>query len=95
MPETCRVFWQNEFGKLVRLVGFIKTGNNMLEEHTASFFRIGEARWHAVGVFARIRQKVILKQKATMGVSLQISIFASTLCTSDVEQLLHYVIYRR
>ena len=24
MPETGRVFWQNKFGKLVRLVGFIK-----------------------------------------------------------------------
>jgi hypothetical protein len=24
MPERCRVFWQNKFGKLVRLVGFIK-----------------------------------------------------------------------
>jgi len=24
LPETCRVSWQNKFGKLVRLFGFIK-----------------------------------------------------------------------
>jgi hypothetical protein len=67
----------------------------MLEEHTASFFQIAEAWWHAGGVFARIRQKVILKQKVTIGVPLQISIFASTLSTLEAEHLLHYVIYRR
>jgi hypothetical protein len=37
----------------------LKRGNNMLEEHTASFFRIGEARRNAGDVFARLRQKVI------------------------------------
>jgi len=66
----------------------------MIEEHTASFFRIGEARCHAGGVFARIRQKFILNQKTTV-VPLQISIFASTLSTLETEQLLHYVIHRR
>jgi len=60
----------------------------MLEEHAASFFRTGEARWHAGGVFALIRQKVILNQKVTLGVPPQISIFASTLATLDAEQLL-------
>jgi hypothetical protein len=24
MPETCRVLWQNKFGWLVRLVGYLK-----------------------------------------------------------------------
>ena len=67
----------------------------MLEEHTASFLRIDEVRWHADGVFAWIRQKVILNQKTTIEVPLHISIFANTLSILETEQLLHYVIYRR